>query len=239
MRLLSHYFTPNACSAPRAVFLCMPKWLLAFGLLTVVAGTSVVASEVTADVTEEVTAEVIAEKTTETMAESSERLSAGQRLEAIKQALIELSIGREMTLASSGFIDERGVLHESSLVTSQSNVRGVRVVSYLEEAGVPVAKLKVDLQSDSACGDSRPGLRREVLITEGLIAKDTRLGDYYLSEISDKAGQALTEVLNQSDGWSAEMPAMHSWTTHRPWPCTKWNIWMCASDSGPRPTPGQ
>ena len=197
MRLLSHYFTPNACSAPRAVFLCMPKWLLAFVLLTVVQGTPVVASEVTADVT----AEVAAEKTTETMADSSERLNAGQRLEAIKQALIELSIGREMTLASSGFIDERGVLHESSLVTSQSNVRGVRVVSYLEEAGVPVAKLKVDLQSVSACDDSRPGLRREVLITEGLIAKDTRLGDYYLSEISDKAGQALTEVLNQSDGW--------------------------------------
>ena len=141
MRSLSHYFTPNACSAPRAVFSCMPKWLLAFGLLTVVQGTPVVASEVTADVT----AEVAAEKTTETMADSSERLNAGQRLEAIKQALIELSIGREMTLASSGFIDERGVLHESSLVTSQSNVRGVRVVSYLEEAGVSVAKLKVDL----------------------------------------------------------------------------------------------
>ena len=155
MRSLSHYFTPNACIAPRAVFLCMPKWLLAFGLLTVVQGTPVVASEVTA--------EVAAEKTTETMAESSERLNAGQRLEAIKQALIELSIGREMTLASSGFIDERGVLHESSLVTSQSNVRGVRVVSYLEEAGVSVAKLKVDLQSDSACDDSRPGLRRETI----------------------------------------------------------------------------
>ena len=209
MRLLSHYFTPNACSAPRAVFLCMPKWLLAFGLLTVVQGTPVVASEVTADVTAEVAAEkttvTMAESSEVTMAESSERLNAGQRLEAIKQALIELSIGREMTLASSGFIDERGVLHASSLVTSQSNVRGVRVVSYLEEAGVSVAKLKVDLQSDSACDDSRPGLRREVLITDGLIAKDTRLGDYYLSEISDKAGQALTEVLNQSDGWSAEL----------------------------------
>ena len=57
---------------------------------------------------------------------------ADRRLDAIKQALVDLSLGSELRLATSAYVDERGVLHESSLVTSQAQIRGVRVLAYLQ-----------------------------------------------------------------------------------------------------------
>ena len=69
-------------------------------------------------------------------AQSSFALNADQRLEAIKQALIDLSLGSELQLASSAYLDERGVLHESSIITSRAHVRGVRVLSYLAPSRV-------------------------------------------------------------------------------------------------------
>jgi len=126
---------------------------------------------------------------------------ANRRLEAIKQALIDLSLGTELQLASSAFLDERGVLHESSMITSQSQVRGVRVLSYLEEAGVGIADVAATLVS-SDCPMARSGLRREALISVVQGGTNPRFGDHYLSEIGDLSKQLLSDVLSRSSIWS-------------------------------------
>jgi hypothetical protein len=128
-------------------------------------------------------------------------LNAGQRLEAIKQSLIDLSLGSEVNLASSAYLDERGVLHESSLLTSQSQVRGVRVLSYLEEAGLSTAEVEAKF-SVRACPVARPGLRREARISFVQGSHDPRFGDHYLSELSRFSEKRLRQALASSAQWS-------------------------------------
>ena len=91
---------------------------------------------------------------------ANQSFSAEQKLEAIKQALVDLAMESEVTLGSAAYIDDQGVLHESTLMSSSNNVRGVRVLSYLEEAGIPVARVEASMLSDRTCPGARPELRR-------------------------------------------------------------------------------
>ena len=127
---------------------------------------------------------------------------ADRRLEAIKQALIDLSLGNELKLATSAYIDSRGVLHESSLVTSQSQVRGIRVLSYLEESGISTASLDA-VMAASKCAISRPGLRREVLVTVDYGENNPLLGAHYLSEVAALALDSSVAALSDSVNWAA------------------------------------
>jgi len=136
-------------------------------------------------------------------AQSSFALNADQRLEAIKQALIDLSLGSELQLASSAYLDERGVLHESSIITSRAHVRGVRVLSYLEEAGIGTANVEASVTT-SECPVARPGLRRQALVSVNHGVNNPRLGDYYLSEIAALSQQIVSSALVANSGWSAE-----------------------------------
>ena len=126
---------------------------------------------------------------------------ADQRLEALKQALIDLSIDSEVKLVSSAYLDHQGVLHEASIVTSASRVRGIRVLSYLEEAGVGVADVEATVEA-SDCPVARSGLQREVLISIAQGINDPRFGDHYLSELGELSQQLLTAALSRSPGWS-------------------------------------
>lgn len=132
---------------------------------------------------------------------------ADRRLESIKQALIDLSLGADLKLASSAYIDELGVLHESSIVTSHSQVRGVRVLSYLEEAGMSTASLEAAMAA-SECPVARPGLRREALISVSYGDSNTRLGDHYLSEVATLSQRYISAALSGSQTWYAA-PRQH------------------------------
>ena len=112
---------------------------------------------------------------------ATETFSAEEKLEAIKQALVDLAMESEVTLGSAAYIDSQGVLHESALMSSNSQVRGVRVLSYLEEAGIPVARVEASMLSDRTCPGARPELRREALLRTGHRGVNKRLGDHYLS----------------------------------------------------------
>jgi hypothetical protein len=126
---------------------------------------------------------------------------ADQRLEALKQALIDLSIDSELKLVSSAYLDQQGVLHEASVVTSESRVRGIRVLSYLEEAGLGVADIEATVEV-SDCPVARSGLQREVLISIAQSINDPRFGNHYLSELGELSQQVLTAALSRSSGWS-------------------------------------
>jgi hypothetical protein len=132
---------------------------------------------------------------------------ADRHLGAIKQALIDLSLGTELHLTSTAFVDERGALHESSMITSQSQVRGVRVLSYLQEAGIEVATLDATLVADD-CPSPRPGLRRQARISVLSGYRDLPLGDHYISELEALSQQLLSGAIARTATWSAS-PAEH------------------------------
>ena len=55
------------------------------------------------------------------------------QLEAIRQAILQATIDRPTRVLSSAWIDDKGALHESAHFQSEAQVRGVRVLSYLQD----------------------------------------------------------------------------------------------------------
>ncbi|PIT74829.1 hypothetical protein [Limnohabitans sp. G3-2] len=55
------------------------------------------------------------------------------QLGAIRQAILQATIDRPTRVLSSAWIDDKGALHESAHFQSQAEVRGVRVLSYLQD----------------------------------------------------------------------------------------------------------
>ena len=70
---------------------------------------------------------------------------AQQELEAIRAALVEAAREAPTRVISTAWIDDQGVLHEQAHFHSTAQVRGVRVMSYLEE-GADRPSLKATAQ---------------------------------------------------------------------------------------------
>lgn len=68
-----------------------------------------------------------------------------RQLQAIRQALLEATLAAPVRVQSTSWIDADGRLHEDTQYTSDARVRGVRILSYLDEpvTGEP-AKVRVD-----------------------------------------------------------------------------------------------
>ena len=71
-----------------------------------------------------------------------------RELDAIRQAIVEATTGSPMRVLSSAWIDERGSLHETTQFTSDARIRGVRVLSYLEEPLQREARERVQVLVD-------------------------------------------------------------------------------------------
>jgi hypothetical protein len=130
--------------------------------------------------------------------------SAQQKLDLVKQALIDLSLGSDIKLASSAYVDSNGVLHESSLLKSNTRIRGIRITEYLEEAGIPRAKVDADILPDDGCENTAPAVKRQATIN-AVIGNDSsanlRVGDHYLAELSLMLKQSLAQALANSGHW--------------------------------------
>jgi hypothetical protein len=55
------------------------------------------------------------------------------QLGAIRQAILQATMDRPTRVLSSAWIDDKGALHESAHFQSEAEVRGVRVLSYLQD----------------------------------------------------------------------------------------------------------
>ena len=136
--------------------------------------------------------------------------SASDRLQAIKQALVDLALQTNIKLGSTAYLDAAGVLHESSIMSSDSMVRGVRVLAYLEEAGITVAKVDASILSDAACPGSRPEIRREASVRVISEAANYRIGDHYISELTAISQQTLLRTLADSFDWSVSAETVYA-----------------------------
>ena len=78
---------------------------------------------------------------------SRSSLSAEERLEAIRRALVKASLEGATQVQAVSWIDENGVLRDSASFRSDMKVRGVQVLAYTrDEAGEPEARLAVQAQ---------------------------------------------------------------------------------------------
>lgn len=137
-----------------------------------------------------------------TNAESS---LAEAKLEAIKQSLIDLAMKSNVQLGSTAYLDNKGVLHESSILSSDADIRGIRVLSYSEEAGIRTADVSANVFSLPQCPGTRPDVKRQALIRvrgEKLQEQSrVRVGDHYIGELLHAAESMLLAELTESKDW--------------------------------------
>ena len=130
-------------------------------------------------------------------------LYAEDKLEAIKQALVDLALNSNIKIHSKAYLDDKGILHESSTMTTDMEIRGVRVESYVrEKAGVNTAKLRADLISDRSCPGNRYGLIREAVVQVNKNFKNHRVGNHYLNEINEQLENTVVDKLSSVEGWA-------------------------------------
>jgi len=67
------------------------------------------------------------------------------QLSDIRQAILEATIDRPTRVMSSAWVDEKGALHESAHFTSEAQVRGVRVLSYVQGDEEPKNKVSAEV----------------------------------------------------------------------------------------------
>lgn len=67
------------------------------------------------------------------------------QLNDIRQAILEATIDRPTRVMSSAWVDEKGALHESAHFTSEAQVRGVRVMSYVQGDEAPKNKVSAEV----------------------------------------------------------------------------------------------
>jgi hypothetical protein len=72
-------------------------------------------------------------------------MGADERLEAIRNSLVQAALEGQTEVKSTSWVDENGALKESNSFTSGMQVRGVRILSYTrDEAGEAKAKFTTD-----------------------------------------------------------------------------------------------
>ena len=76
---------------------------------------------------------------------SAEERTAEEKLEAVKQSLVDLAMKSNLQLGSTAYIDSTGALHESSIISSDADIRGVRILSYLQDAGVEAVNVEAEV----------------------------------------------------------------------------------------------
>jgi hypothetical protein len=132
------------------------------------------------------------------------------QLQAIRQAILQATIERPTRVLSSAWIDDKGALHESAHFQSEAQVRGVRVLSYLqdEQDTAPQVSAEVlpwgwrEAQSQATECKAPPRPWRLPLVLQ------TRV-DHGFAGAQQFASQSLMQVASHS--WTQQMQASQRW----------------------------
>ena len=130
---------------------------------------------------------------------------ANARLEALRSALTDKALKAPTRVRSAAWLDESGTLHENLQIHSDIKLRGIRVLSYLEDAGALRADLVADaaaaLAANNGCPQALARFRRHAALVETHAPGDASLGYHFLPELADYTAKFLIRVFSQDEGW--------------------------------------
>ena len=133
------------------------------------------------------------------------------QLAAIRQAILDATLDRPTRVVSTAWVDDKGALHESAHFHSEAQVRGVRVLSYVQ-GDEPVIQVSAEVLpwgwkpvgADQSCkAPPRPWrlpLGVQVVMPEGFSGPQLF------------ASQTLVGLAQQA--WSQNMQVSQRWRTH-------------------------
>lgn len=135
-----------------------------------------------------------------------------QQLQAIRQALLESTLEKAPTrVVSSAWVDDKGTLHENHAFRSGAEVRGVRVLSYLQDEEAPRARVSVDVlpwdlrprgHASPTCEPPARALRRPMATLMQMSLAVPGMQQAAAMNILSGAQQQLEQLLQQSGQWS-------------------------------------
>ena len=136
-----------------------------------------------------------------------------QQLQAIRQALLETTLEKAPTrVVSAAWVDDKGALHENHTFQSGAEVRGVRVLSYLQEGDAPPrASVAVDVlpwdlrpraEADKACDKPARALRRPIASRMEISGPLAGAQQAAALSVLSSAHDQWAQLLLQSGQWS-------------------------------------
>lgn len=135
------------------------------------------------------------------------------QLAAIRQAILQATIERPTRVLSSAWIDDKGALHESAHFHSEAQVRGVRVLSYLqdEQDATPQVSAEVlpwgwrEAQSKATECKAPPRPWRLPLVLQTRVDNGFTGAQQFASQsVMALVGQSWTHKMQASQRWRAQ-----------------------------------
>ena len=135
------------------------------------------------------------------------------QLSAIRQAILQATIDRPTRVLSSAWIDDKGALHESAHFQSEAQVRGVRILSYLEDEKDAVPQVSAEVlpwgwraaQSKAACTAPPRPWRLPLVLQTRIENGFTGTQNFASQSLLNIASQAWTEKMQASQRWRAQL----------------------------------
>lgn len=136
------------------------------------------------------------------------------QLSAIRQAILQATLDRPTRVLSSAWIDEKGALHESAHFHSEAQVRGVRVMSYLEDGKEPVPQVSAEVlpwgwrttaaKASSCSAPPRPW-RLPLMLQTRTEAGFSGNQNYASQSLMEMVGQVWAQKMQGSQRWRAQL----------------------------------
>jgi len=174
------------------------------------------------------------------------------QLNAIRQAILQATIERPTRVLSSAWIDDKGALHESAHFQSEAQVRGVRVLSYLEDDKDTPPQVSAEVlpwgwrtaQNKAATCTAPPRPWRLPLVLQtradpGFTGTQLFASQFLLSNVS----QLWTQKMQASQRWRAqlkELPPDNAYMRALTGPSespTGWSAELVLKPHAPTPAP--
>ena len=138
-------------------------------------------------------------------AENPQESGANMRLEALRNALVDKALKAPTRVRSAAWVDESGTLRENVQINSDIKLRGIRVLSYLEEAGALKADLVADaaasIASKGACAAPGTRFKHHAALVQSHAPSDGQLGYYFVPELAERAEKTLLALFTHDEGW--------------------------------------
>jgi hypothetical protein len=144
----------------------------------------------------------------------SKALKAQQGYEAqlsdIRQAILEATIDRPTRVLSSAWVDEKGALHESAHFTSEAQVRGVRVMSYVQGDEEPKTQVSAEVlpwgwnakaNPEAVCSAPPRAWRLPLMVQSGVSSGFTGRQLYASQSLLNSARQIWLQKMVDSQRW--------------------------------------
>ena len=135
--------------------------------------------------------------------------TAEARLEALRHALIDKALESPTRIRTSAWVDETGTLRENVQINSDVRLRGIRVLSYLDQNSPEQARMVVEAEASarrlraSNCATPAPGqrIKRHAALISHFMPSDGRRGYYFVPELATEAQALLIKLFALDDSW--------------------------------------